>query len=174
VADARQLQARFTSETGIDVVSRVARLVAEVTGLPVRIAQEGDRKYFAGLLRMINSSALIHADFAPYVSCSSIFIFPKRPTVQQDGPAWEIGRIESQITWNILLSRVEGGESIIYDRAWRGEPDNKTFKKAPPSYGYTPLMVENLPFKVLQPMLGDLTFFNSRCVPSLFVCGMTW
>jgi hypothetical protein len=145
VADARQLQARFTKETGIDVVSRVAKLVAEVSGLPVRIAQEGDRKYFAGLLRMINSSALIHADFAPY-----------------DGPAWEIGRIESQITWNILLSRVEGGESIIYDRAWRGEPDNKTFKKAPPSYGYTPLMVENHPFKVLQPMLGDLTFFNSR------------
>ena len=68
VADARRLQARFTHETGIDVVSRVARLVAEASGLPVRVAQEGDREYFAGLLRMINSSALIHADYAPYVS----------------------------------------------------------------------------------------------------------
>jgi hypothetical protein len=138
----------------------------------VRIAQEGDRKYFAGMLRMINSSALIHADFAPYVSCSSIFIFPKRPTAQQDAPEWEIGRIESQVTWNILLSRVQGGETVIYDRPWRGEVDDKTFKKAPPSYGYSPLMVENHAFKVLQPVLGDLTFFNSRCVPSLFVCGM--
>lgn len=36
--------------------------------MPVRLATEQDREYFAGLLRVINTSTLIHADYAPYVS----------------------------------------------------------------------------------------------------------
>jgi hypothetical protein len=67
VAGARSLQNRFVEETGIDIVARVAKLLAQTSGLPVRTAMEGEREYFAGLLRTVNSTALIHADFAPYV-----------------------------------------------------------------------------------------------------------
>ena len=81
----------------------------------------------------------------------------------KDGPEWEIGRVSSQLSWNILLKGVDGGESIVYDRFWRGELD-KDLKKSFPSYGYSPRIVENRAFKVIQPSPGDLTFFNSRYV----------
>ncbi|OCL05614.1 hypothetical protein AOQ84DRAFT_298585 [Glonium stellatum] len=145
VAGARQLQSRFASEAGVDVLERVRQTLQQVSGIPVRTATEGDREYFAGILRIINSSALIHADYAEY-----------------DAPSWEIGKIVAQITWNVLLKQVQGGESIVYDRHWRGKIDDETIKKPSPSYGYHPSAVENEAFKVLQPVEGELTFFNSR------------
>lgn len=71
VDQAKELQNRFRNEANIDVVVRVKNTLERVIGLPVRIAQEGDREYFAGLLRLINRSALLHADFGPYVGGSS-------------------------------------------------------------------------------------------------------
>jgi hypothetical protein len=67
-ADAISLQKRFLLELNIDIISRIRETLQQATTLPVRIATEGDREYFVGLLRFINSSALIHADYAPYVS----------------------------------------------------------------------------------------------------------
>jgi hypothetical protein len=68
VKDANVLQQRFIDEANVNVVERVRKLLEVAAGIPARIATEGDQKYFAGLLRVINSSALIHSDFAPYVS----------------------------------------------------------------------------------------------------------
>ncbi|KND86909.1 hypothetical protein TOPH_08467 [Tolypocladium ophioglossoides CBS 100239] len=98
VERAQSLQKRFMREAGVDVVGRVQSLIQSVAplGLPVRLAQEDGKQYFAGLLRLINSSALIHADYGPF-----------------DGPEWEIGAITAQLTWNILLKEVKGGESVV-------------------------------------------------------------
>lgn len=65
---ARSLQRRFAHEVEIDIVARVQDALQKVTEIPVRVAREGSKEYFAGLLRLINNSALIHADYAPYVS----------------------------------------------------------------------------------------------------------
>jgi hypothetical protein len=145
VNNAKALQDRFRKEANIDVVDRVRNLLQQKTGLPVRIAQDNDREYFAGLIRLINKSALLHADYGRY-----------------DGPQWEIGRITAQITWNILLKQVDGGESVVYDRFWQGASDDTEFKNAPPSYGYSHRAVEGRALKKMSYEEGDLHFFNSR------------
>ena len=61
------LQDRFINEARVDVVGRVMNVLEKATGLPVRMAQEGERKYFAGLLRVVDNTVQIHADFAPHV-----------------------------------------------------------------------------------------------------------
>ncbi|GAD98458.1 hypothetical protein SNOG_14103 [Paecilomyces variotii No. 5] len=145
VKEARLLQERFRKEANIDVLSRVKDVLQRATGLPVRIAREDDREYFAGLIRLINKSALLHADYGPY-----------------DGPQWEIGRIAAQVTWNILLKQVDGGESVVYDRPWEGPSDNAQFKDPPPGYGYSHSAVEGRASKTMKYDEGDLHFFNSR------------
>lgn len=69
---AQSLQDRFYNEAGIDVLSRVQSILQQSTDIPVRIAREEDREYFAGLVRMINKSALLHADFGKYVSTTML------------------------------------------------------------------------------------------------------
>ena len=51
----------------MDVVGRVINVLTQATGFPVRMAQEGEREYFAGLLRVVDNTVQIHADFAPHV-----------------------------------------------------------------------------------------------------------
>lgn len=64
---ARSLQKRFAREAKIDIVARVRETLQTVMGISVGVAREGGKEYFAGLLRLINSSALLHADYGPYV-----------------------------------------------------------------------------------------------------------
>lgn len=125
----------------------MASYLRTVTDLPVRLAREGNREYFAGLLRLVNSSALVHADYGPY-----------------DAPGWEIGRISAQLSWNILLREVKGGECIIYRRFWEGKSDDERFKQPKPGYGYTAEAVEGREVQVVTPEVGELTLFNSRYV----------
>lgn len=82
----------------------------------------------------------------------------------QDGPEWEIGRIIAQLTWNVLLKQVPGGDTIIYDRQWQGAADDIVFRKRFPSYAYSPSGLEGRIFKVMPAVEGDLTLFNPRYV----------
>ncbi|CAG8071282.1 unnamed protein product [Penicillium olsonii] len=145
VPSARALQDRFIKEANIDIVGRVASYLHTVTTLPVRLAREGNQEYFAGLLRLINSSALIHADYGAY-----------------DAPGWEIGCISAQLSWNVLLREVQGGECVIYRRFWEGKSDDETFRQPSPGYGYRKDAVEGCDVQVVQPEVGELTLFNSR------------
>ncbi|KAI6258694.1 hypothetical protein MCOR27_006008 [Pyricularia oryzae] len=146
VIRAQELQQRFIAETGIDVAARVRAAIQQVAppGVTVRTALEEEKPYFFGLLRMINRSALIHADYGAF-----------------DGPGWEIGRITAQLTWNLLLKEVRGGESVVYRRPWRGPEDDAAFK-VPGSYGYDPKVVQGAEFAVLPPKVGQLSLFNPR------------
>ena len=92
---------------------------------------------------------------------------------KQDCAGWEIGSVTSQITWNILLATVPGGETIVYDRPWDGAIDDSRFRKAPPSYAYSPLALQGRVFKVLKQVEGDVTFFNSRNFHEVKPCDRT-
>ena len=163
VDEANTLQNRLRQEGNIDILGRVAALLQKTTGLTTRIAREGDQEYFAGLLRAVDNYIQIHPDYGPYVSISVIPSHIHRPhDVSQDGPDWEIGGISSQLTWNVLLKRIHGGDTIIYDRQWQGVRDDAVFQKAFPRYAYAPTGIQGCIFKALPAVEGDLTFFNSR------------
>ncbi|KAL9052291.1 MAG: hypothetical protein Q9162_005493 [Coniocarpon cinnabarinum] len=145
VDGALSLQRRFQNEANIDLISRVAFKISTTTSLPVRMARENGRDYFAGQLRYVENYIAIHADYGAF-----------------DGPGWEIGKVLSQVTWNVLLQQVEGGDTIIYDRQWRGREDDEKFKRAKPSFAYSPVGLQGHTFKAMGAVEGDLTFFNSR------------
>lgn len=173
-----ELQNSFIGKANIDVVGRVMSVLRHTTGLPVRLAREDEREYFAGLLRVVDNTVQIHADFAP-----NVCLLSKSPPKELNPPltipakkdcaGWEIGRISAQITWNILLSAVPGGETIVYDRPWRGASDDAVFRKALPSYAYSPMGLQGRVFKVVKPIVGDLTLFNSRNFHEVKPCDRT-
>lgn len=70
--EARSLQTRWKEEAGIDVVARVMELLRTTTGMTVRLAREGDKDYFAGVLRAVDKHIDLHADYAPYVRLPSL------------------------------------------------------------------------------------------------------
>lgn len=57
-------------------MDRIAGSLRKATGLPVRLATEGDREYFAGVVRALDSGIQIHADYAPFVRISELFTVP--------------------------------------------------------------------------------------------------
>ncbi|KAF3019266.1 hypothetical protein E8E14_005885 [Neopestalotiopsis sp. 37M] len=145
VADAYSLQNRWKEELGIDVMERVAQSLRDASGMVVRRARESDRDYFAGVVRAIDTGIQIHADYAPF-----------------EGNGWEIGRIAAQMSWNILLNPVPGGDTFIFDRQWQAPQDDLAWRKDFPKYAYEPRMVEGNAFKVVKPVPGDLYWFNPR------------
>ncbi|KAF2018302.1 hypothetical protein BU24DRAFT_345926 [Aaosphaeria arxii CBS 175.79] len=157
IEEANSLQDRIKAETNIDIVGRVAAALQEIMGLETRIALEGDKKYFCGLLRVVDNYIQIHPDFGQY-----------------DGPDWEIGRIAGQLTWNILLKKIPGGDTIIYDRQWQGVEDDRNFQKEFPRYAYKPTGVQGHLFKALSAIEGDLTFFNPRNFHEVKPCDRAW
>lgn len=48
-------------------MDRIAKCLRNATGMPVRLAVEGEREYFAGVVRALDSGIQIHADYAPFV-----------------------------------------------------------------------------------------------------------
>lgn len=65
---AYSLQKRWKDEAGIDVLARVASKLQDATGMTVQVArEEGDKEYFAGILRAVDAGMHVHADYAPYV-----------------------------------------------------------------------------------------------------------
>ncbi|KAI1106531.1 hypothetical protein F4804DRAFT_300304 [Jackrogersella minutella] len=155
VERASSLQKRFIEEGNVDVVGRVASALQEATGIEARVAREDGRPYFAGMLRVVSNYIQIHSDYGPF-----------------DGSDWEIGAITGQLSWNILLRQVHGGDTIIYDRQWNGAADNAAFRKAFPSYAFQPLTVQGRIPKTLPAIEGDLTFFNSRNFHEVKPCDM--
>jgi hypothetical protein len=129
----------FTAEC--DPVTLVIEALRAVR--PAELAMESDgSQYFAGLIRVINET-LIHCDWAPF-----------------DAPSWEIGKINAQITWNIYCQMPNlGGTITVYNRPWT--PATQRFQ-IPGSYGYWEELVADCERIEIQPMVGDLLFFNSR------------
>jgi hypothetical protein len=82
----------------------------------------------------------------------------------QEAAGWNIAECPAQITWNILLNKVPGGDTIIYDRQWEAPADDIAWRKEFPRDSYHPQMLQGHPFKAMEAIPGDLTFFNPRYV----------
>ncbi|KAF9768846.1 hypothetical protein IL306_013806 [Fusarium sp. DS 682] len=145
VSEAMSLQRQWKSEAEIDVVERVIAILHKTSGMPVRRASADEEVYFAGVLRAMDRGIGVHADFAPY-----------------EAAGWSIDQIVGQLTWNILLNEISGGDTIIYDRQWRAPDDDESWRKPFPRDSYQPQMLEGHPFKAMRAIPGDLTLFNPR------------
>lgn len=151
--EASSLLARWSDEAGIDILDRVITRLHQTTGMPVRLARDGEKEYFAGILRAVSHGIQVHADYAPY-----------------EASGWTIDRIAAQVTWNILLNEVPGGDTLIYDRRWQAPDDDVAWRKAFPRDTYFPQMLEGHPFKAMKAVRGDLTFFNPRNFHEVKAC----
>ncbi|KAM0193798.1 hypothetical protein ACHAPI_007449 [Fusarium lateritium] len=143
--EAMTLQRRWKCEANIDILERVMTTLSTTSGMLVRRASENEKNHFAGILRAMDRGIGVHADFAPY-----------------EAAGWSIDQIVGQLTWNILLNKVSGGDTIIYDRQWRTPDDDVSWRKPFPRDSYQPQMLEGHPFKAMRAVPGDLTLFNSR------------
>ena len=102
------------------------------------------RPYYSGLIRQINKSALIHADYAPY-----------------DAKGWEIGEISAQLAWNLCIQApASGGDCIVYEKPW-DLADDESFR-IKNSYGYVPEVLGKSPGHAITVDTGDMYLFNSR------------
>jgi hypothetical protein len=146
-AKANKARISIFKDTG-DLVSMVIDFLNKGWDQRVNLAvEEGtNNSYYAGLIRVINQ-ALLHTDWAGGL----------------DGlnPNWTIGKINSQLAWNIYLqSSTRGGSTVVYRRLWR--KSDESYYKLKDSYGYDPSMVLNTDFVEFTPKQGELVLFNSQ------------
>ncbi|KAI9686196.1 MAG: hypothetical protein M1822_003851 [Bathelium mastoideum] len=153
VKEARSLQDRWQKEAGVDVIGRVIARLQQMTDMKVQLATEDQREYFAGVLRAVDRGIGVHADYAPY-----------------EAAGWTIDQSVAQVTWNILLNQVPGGDTLIYDRQWQAPDDDIAWRKEFPRDSYHPQMLQGHPFKAMEAVPGDLTFFNPRNFHEVKAC----
>jgi hypothetical protein len=132
-----------------DPMEQVLRLLREAWPAGARIAGEGERPYFAGVIRIINK-CVHHTDSA-----------------RRDLPGWSIAGIKHQLSWNLYLCTPEkGGELQIWRRHWREEDEQayryaRAAEKGYRAEGYRPEVVEGWPYVVVPPRAGRLVLFNT-------------
>ncbi|PSK42511.1 hypothetical protein B9Z65_4425 [Elsinoe australis] len=153
VSEAYDLQRRWKTEAGIDLLQRVSDRLSDVTGLPVRVATEGEQEYFAGIVRCSQYGINMHADYVPY-----------------EAQGWSIQRVAAQATFNILLNEVPGGDTIIYDRQWVAPDDDVNWRGQIARDTYSPQMCDGRVVKVMKATAGDLTVFNPRNFHEVRAC----
>lgn len=110
---------------------------------PVDFAREGERPYFAGIIRSTSDKIDLHVDWAPVNS-----------------PDYSIGAIDGQVGWNFFAEELEsGGHTTVYNAPW--DPAVKP-GDIPKSYGLDRSLVEGVPSFVYRPTAGDVVIFNTR------------
>jgi 2OG-Fe(II) oxygenase superfamily len=130
-------------KAGFDPVIKVIELLCTYLG-NVNIAEQDGQQYTYIIARELSNSALLHADFAP-------FLPPK---------IWNIANINAEYAWNIYLSDPgEGGECFVYNKPWE-QIDDRYIKAE--TYGYDHQVVAGKEYVKIKPEPGMLLFFNSR------------
>lgn len=127
-----------------DPLLRLIRLLQK-NSFKVSIAHEvkNNRKYFCGLVRQINNSALLHADYAPY-----------------DAPGWVIGEIKAQLAWNLCIEEpFSDGDCVVYNKHWCLEDEKYKMEN---SYGYSRAIIRDVEHQAIKIKTGDCYFFNCR------------
>lgn len=100
---------------------------------------------------------------------SLMIAMSKHGLLTEEAAGWGISNIAAQVTWNILLNRVPGGDTLIYDRQWQAPDDDVAWRKEFPRDSYHPQMLQGHPFKAMKAVPGDLAFFNLRYVDQMVV-----
>ncbi|KAI9727746.1 MAG: hypothetical protein M1834_007985 [Cirrosporium novae-zelandiae] len=146
------LHSDLAAKTGTNVWALImAKIASLVPEYEVIVANEGpSKKYFSGIFRAINESTPIHCDWSPYDSLTE---------------DWLINKITRQAVFNLYLSPVKGGRTVVHDVQWTEE--SLDFRD-PSSYGYSPEIVQGRNNCTIHPSPGDLCFFNSRNMHQVF------
>ncbi|PYH90752.1 hypothetical protein BO71DRAFT_333750 [Aspergillus ellipticus CBS 707.79] len=146
------LHNELASQTGLNLWQKVFNAVSSL--LPdydVIVAQEGPgKKYFSGIYRAINESTPVHCDWSPYDSLTE---------------DWIINRITHQAVFNLYLTPVHGGHTVVHDQPWTEEA--LEFRD-PSSYGYHADVVAGTKHAIIQPEVGELCIFNTRNMHQVF------
>ena len=128
-----------------DPLDRLIRVLSEVSGVPVGVAQEpGFGRLFAGIIRRASHGIGRHADYAPF-----------------NAPDYRIGQIDAQLAWNLFLEVPRsGGETILYNRPWTAEVGPG--EEPPMSYGLGDEVIAGAASVRYAARPGDVVIFNSR------------
>ena len=141
-ANAKAIQ-RSIFRDSFDPVNRLIDRLRTITNKYVDIAEDADRKYYAGLIRRIEKGTHLHIDFAP---------------VEQSG--WSICHVRHQLAWNLYLrvSEDRGGITHVYERQYReGDQLSRSGR-----YGYDRYVVEGSARASYKPNTGDLMIINTK------------
>ena len=149
VQTVRNLHEELSLKTGINAFARVLALIRTLAppDWEICLASEGaspNQQYFAGIVRGINNGTPIHCDWVPY-------------DLQDE--SWAIKRVTHQAVFNLYLTTVSGGGTVIHDVQWTPQA---LAHRDPESYGYFGELVKGKKEAPFRPRAGDLVFFNSR------------
>jgi hypothetical protein len=120
-----------------DPLERMIETLRGLVAAPVSIADEGAGfgRYYAGIIRIADRGADLHADFHPFYARDYV-----------------VGGIDAQIGWNVYLSAApEGGELAIHNAPWT--PENFPLPRA---------QVAGVERHLAEVSAGDAVLFNTR------------
>jgi len=140
----RALQNEIFSKSFSPLERFTSRMLSAL-GRPVELASDPQHgNYYAGLVRRIENSTLLHIDYAP-----------------AEAPTWSIASVTSQLAWNLYveLSDIGAGVTHVYNRPW--QPADEAMK-VPNTYGYEHALVAGAERITFRPTLGDVYIFNTR------------
>lgn len=174
------LQDRFINEARVDIVGRTMNVLEKAPGLPVRMAQEGEPKYFAGLLRAVDNTYC--SDIRRLRSTCTTPTKPGNPAFCFQNGLTDIDRTAEAGRLGISLRKSSG--TPCSPLSWAGNPSSTTdsgrgrlmtqrSENPLPSYAYSPTGLQGSLSKVITPVEGDLTFPNSRNFHEVKPCDRT-
>lgn len=133
----------FCEEIGFDPALLFADYIQRLTGNPVRIAEQDGNLYTYAIVRELQNSALLHADYAHFLD-----------------DKWSLSQIVKQFAWNIYLTDPqEGGEVVVYNHPWNRKDDEWQIGQ---TYGYSREVVQGAERCAIQVHPAELVIFNSR------------
>jgi hypothetical protein len=143
VAEANRDRCRLLGDQP-DPLEAVMQLLCKAWPAGAGVATEGERPYFAGVIRIFRK-AVHHTDSA-----------------SRDLKGWSIAGIRSQLSWNLYLAIPErGGEVQIWNRQWRGEDERAYRYDRARKKGYSPEVVDGWRSVVVPPRIGRFVIFNA-------------
>ncbi|MBB6547285.1 hypothetical protein [Nonomuraea rubra] len=137
----RDAKARATLLDGEDPLGTAMDRLSAAWGNRVQRATSGGRPMYAGMIREINNSALMHFDE----------IARECPTGLDQIPV-------AQLAFNCHLSKPDGGgEAVVFRRGWK--PSDEAHRDG---YGYATYLTESEPSVSVNPDVGDAIMFDPR------------
>jgi len=145
LADVPKAQADVQAvfEESFDPLQRLLACLRSVWPRPVDVAREGEKPYFAGIIRSTSDKIDLHVDWAPVSS-----------------PDYVIGQIDGQLGWNFFAEELSsGGSTTVYNNPWNPKV---SLGEIPQSYGLDRSLTEGVPHFTYRATAGDVVIFNTR------------
>lgn len=139
-----QVNRLFDNLNAPSPLKMILDLLSQVWSEGAQIAVEGEKPYFAGIVRNIQRSPL-HNDLA-----------------HRDFVGWTIGAVKSQLSWNVYLQVPNNGNGVtqIWNRQW--SPSDELYKNTSPCMmGYKYDLVHGCNSAQIEPVEGRLMIINS-------------